>query len=88
MSKKKVNVWISKLDIHHGIRHSNSACPIARGLDRKLGVFHHVFSTGFVESSPRNFQLPPKAVQFIKDFDMGRDVLPMSITLYIEEEAK
>lgn len=80
------SLHVSQKNINNGVKGSASYCPIADSL-KEQGYEHPSVWGGkvvYVERRPnghsvrRRFGLPRSAMKFIRDFDLGKEVEPIS----------
>ena len=81
--KKKIRVTAE--NINNGIRLRCMHCPIAlaakeAGLDGAIVMNKFIVVAGYEQIS-----LPPEATAFIRDFDIGEKVVPVSFTVEVRK---
>lgn len=83
---KTLEVNVTAEDIAGGKRCSNQCCPIALALSRVLGANDVCVGAWSAMSPSANFceRLPDVVQQFIKAYDRGESVEPMSFVVEIE----
>lgn len=79
-------IQVTDADIREGRRGECSFCPIALAGDRAIGTncrvgFKHIFTETHVGD------LTPEAQQFVRDFDLGGQVVPFSFTVEMRRYA-
>jgi hypothetical protein len=71
---------VTKKDIENGIRGNNCGCPIALAVQRRTNADWASVNDSIV-TTDSVYRTPPKARQFICDFDAGRAVKPMRFSI-------
>lgn len=83
-----LTVTVTAADIARGERNDDALCPIARAIRHRVGSRSRISvtnETAYVRlcghDTGHRYLLPPIAAQFIKVFDHGGDVLPITFVL-------
>lgn len=84
-------VDVTAEDIAHGEREDCTKCPIARALRRHKGFEKAYVNDQYVEIDHENrhenlYRLPQEAVDFIRNFDDGKEVRPFKFELDLTDE--
>jgi len=81
-------IAVSKNDIDTGVRFSSLYCPIANSLKRK-NIISTIYSGHFNIFRGKylntNYILPPKLREFIRRFDAGSPVKPITVRFKLKK---
>lgn len=88
-----MRIEVTADDIAKGKRKSCDACPVARAIHRATGDGWNavVYKDNCIAVADdddwdrEEFTPPPEVAQFVKDFDAGRPVTPITFDLPIDE---
>lgn len=88
--KEKIQVTVTQQDIERGIPCSASRCAIARALKRTCkGQWLVVSASAFSRQAgkgDRDLRLPKAAVEFERNYDLGRVVHPFTFSATVCEK--
>ena len=80
---------VTQTDIDLALKNSSCNCPIAKSMQRRfpnkaVEVFHRFLTLGDFSSSiiqKTCWNIPPRAKNFINQFDIGKKVKPFHFTI-------
>ncbi len=76
-----MRVNVTERDIQKGMRYDNTACPVALAIRRTLPDAMILTDAEGVNVNGKDYLLPPAAVRFALDFDLGNPVKPVVFNL-------
>jgi len=86
MSKKQITVCITDKDIDTGKPRSQRACPIAKAAKRHSKNGNVRVTNDTILLNGVRHPLPPKAQDFVVDFDSYRFVYPFKFHLLVSKK--
>ena len=81
--KKKIIVNVTARDIKKGCKADGENCPIYRAAKRLKGLTVSWVYPSRIQFTTATVMLPNSAVNFIKDFDVGKAVSPLKFTIEV-----
>jgi hypothetical protein len=87
MAVEKVEIEVTQADIDHGVRDSCESCPIALALNRACpgrGPATVDTDSFYFDWFSEVYMLTREAQKFIKKFDDGDPVGPISFDVFVE----
>lgn len=79
----RVKIDVTARDIRRGRPWRADACPLFLACDRLLRDVETVYFCVAFQGSEDYVDLPPRAMDWVNDFDLGNPVKPFSFTLNV-----
>lgn len=81
-----MKIRVTPKDILKGRRNIGDSCPIALAIKRRVYYSVHVGRTQLTfynKKECKSYDLPPKAIKFINEFDKHKKVKPLTFNINI-----